>query len=38
MALTVWFQSPHPSMPNLILEPGARDDVITYILSLRETK
>jgi hypothetical protein len=38
MALTVWFQSPHPNMPNLILEPGDRDDVIAYILSLRDTK
>jgi hypothetical protein len=37
MALTVWFQSPHPNMPNLILEPGTRDDVIAYILSLRDT-
>jgi hypothetical protein len=34
----VWFQSPHPNMPNLILEPGARDDVIAYIVSLRDTK
>ena len=38
MALTVWFQSPHPNMPNLILEPGARDDVIAYIVSLRDMK
>ena len=38
MALTVWFQSPHPNMPNLIVEPGARDDVIAYIVNLRDTK
>ena len=38
MALTVWFQSPHSNMPNLILEPSDRDDVIAYILSLRDTK
>ena len=38
MALTVWFQSPHTNMPNLILEPAARDDVIAYIVSLGETK
>ena len=38
MALMVWFQSPHPNMPNLILEPGDRDDIIAYIVSLRDTK
>ena len=38
MALIVWFQSPHPNMPNLILEPGDRDDVIAYIVSLRDSK
>ena len=38
MALVVWFQSPHPNMPNLILAPGDRDDVIAYIVSLRDTK
>ena len=38
MALTVWFQSPHPNMPNLVLEPSARDDVIAYIVSLQDTK
>ena len=37
MALMV-LQSPHPNMPNLILAPGDRDDVITYIVSLRDTK
>ena len=37
-ALTVWFQSPHSNMPNLIVEPGDREDVIAYILSLRDTK
>jgi cytochrome c2 len=38
MALMVWFQSPHPNMPNLILDPADRDDVIAYIVSLRDTK
>jgi mono/diheme cytochrome c family protein len=38
MALMVWFQSPHPNMPNLILRPSDRDDVIAYIVSLRERK
>ena len=30
-----WFQSPHPNMPNLILEPGDQGDVIAYIVSRR---
>jgi mono/diheme cytochrome c family protein len=38
IALMVWFQSPHPNMPNLILDPGDRDDVIAYIVSLRDRK
>lgn len=33
-ALTAWFQTSHPSMPNLILEPDERDNVIDYILGL----
>jgi mono/diheme cytochrome c family protein len=37
-ALIVWFQTPHPNMPNLILAPSDRDDIIAYILSLRDTK
>ena len=36
MALRVWFQSPHPSMPNLVLSKRDSDDVIAYILSLRK--
>src|SRR5262245_15602078 len=32
-ALRVWFQSPHPSMPNLVLNKRDSDDVIAYILS-----
>ncbi len=35
-ALAVWFQSPHPRMPNLVLERKDRDDVIAYITSLRK--
>lgn len=34
-ALTVWLQSPHPSMPMLIVPDGARADLIAYILSLK---
>jgi mono/diheme cytochrome c family protein len=38
LALMVWFQTPHPNMPNLILDPRDRDDIIAYIVSLRERK
>jgi len=37
-ALLVWLQSSHPSMPNLILAPDDRDNVIAYILSLKEVR
>lgn len=35
MALTVWFRSPHPTMPNLVLSAEETDNVIAYILSLK---
>jgi mono/diheme cytochrome c family protein len=34
-AVAVWLQTPHKSMPDLIIEAGDRNDVIAYILSLR---
>ena len=34
-ALYVWLQSPHPTMPNLILSAQEAADVIAYIRSLR---
>jgi hypothetical protein len=37
-ALTVWSRTPHSSMPNLIVEPKDRDDVIAYILSLKDRR
>lgn len=36
MALSVWLQSTHREMPNFIIPPEDRADVIAYILSLRE--
>ena len=36
MALSVWLQSPHPTMPNFMLEDHEKDDVIAYILSLKQ--
>lgn len=35
-ALAVWFLTPHPTMPNLVIEGEDMDNVIAYILSLRE--
>ena len=36
MALEVWFQTPHPTMPNLKFTNEESDNVIAYILSLRK--
>jgi mono/diheme cytochrome c family protein len=34
-ALAVWLQTPHPTMPNLMVPPEARDNVIAYIMGLK---
>jgi mono/diheme cytochrome c family protein len=38
MALRVWFQSPHPSMPNLVLTERLADDLVAYIMSLKQDR
>ena len=35
IALTAWLQTSHKDMPNLIIPPEDREDVIAYILSLQ---
>jgi len=35
LALGVWLQTSHPTMPNIILKPETRSDIIAYILSLK---
>ena len=35
-ALTAWFRTSHPTMPNLIIDPDDMDDLIAYILTLRD--
>ena len=35
LALTVWFRSPHPTMPNLILTDREKANAIAYIRSLK---
>ena len=37
-ALFVFFRSPHPTMPNLIIRGDDVDNIIAYILSLKTTK
>jgi len=37
-ALTVWSRTTHPTMPNLVIEANDMDDLIAYILSLRDQK
>lgn len=34
-ALAVWLQTSHPTMPNFVLDPNDRDNVIAYIMSLK---
>lgn len=37
-ALTVWSRTTHPTMPNLVIEPADMDDLIAYMLGLRDRK
>jgi mono/diheme cytochrome c family protein len=37
-ALTVWSRTMHATMPNLIIQPNDMDDLIAYILSLKDRK
>ena len=34
LALTVWLQTPHPSMPNLVVDPDRIDDLSAYLVTL----
>jgi cytochrome c2 len=36
MALSVFLQTPHAEMPNLVVTGQDRDDLIAYIISLRD--
>ena len=36
MALNVFFQTPHRSMPNFILSNDQKNDIIAYIMSLKK--
>jgi hypothetical protein len=36
LSLRVYLQTPHATMPNIVLTPEETDDVISYILTLKE--
>jgi cytochrome c2 len=36
-ALAIWLQSPHPTMPELVVPLDDREDVIAYIVSLKDS-
>jgi hypothetical protein len=38
LVLRVWFQTPHPTMPNLSIRGEEADNVIAYILSLKQSR
>jgi mono/diheme cytochrome c family protein len=35
MALNVWMQSSHPTMPNVVVKPETMNHLVAYILSLK---
>lgn len=35
VALNAWLHTSHPTMPNLIIEPGHIDDLSTYLATLK---
>ena len=35
MSLRAFLQTPHPTMPNLMLTPEETDDIIAYLLALK---
>lgn len=36
IALSVWLQTPHPTMPNLVLKSDDLHNVIAYVTSLKD--
>ena len=36
MNLTVYLQTPHATMPNIMLSPEETEDIVAYILRLRQ--
>jgi len=38
IALTVWLHTPHPTMPNLIIDPERIDDLSAYLATLKRSE
>ena len=36
MALSVWFRTPHPTMPNFVIREDETSDLTAYILNLKK--
>jgi cytochrome c len=36
--LRVFLRTPHPTMPNLIIQPDEMDDIVSYIVSLKRKR
>lgn len=36
LAISVWLQTTHPSMPNIVVKPNDISDVAAYIVSLKD--
>jgi mono/diheme cytochrome c family protein len=34
-AIRVWLRSPHPTMPNIVLNNKEKDNIVAYLLSLK---
>jgi mono/diheme cytochrome c family protein len=37
-ALHVFLRTPHPTMPNFVLQPDDIDDIVSYVVSLKPKK
>ncbi|HML28124.1 MAG TPA: cytochrome C, partial [Hyphomicrobium sp.] len=37
-ALAVWLDTSHPTMPNFVLRTEDRDNVVAYIMSLKDVR
>lgn len=34
-AIRVWLQTPHPTMPNIVLNNSEKDNIVAYLVSLK---
>jgi mono/diheme cytochrome c family protein len=38
IALNVWLHTPHPTMPNFVVDPDRIDDLSAYLATLKESE